>query len=396
MTQDRRLNCADICQLVCCIICLPVLVPLYYVYTSSPAQKYRWARRFKEYHKTDVPPLSSHRKRTLSIGNTFDAFTQQQLRTRAENETEHDQVTHDQAQSPLFQIPPEIRLIIYGYVIGSRKIHIVHTTCRKLASFPCTDYAEAVDGEKKVKKKNKLCNCVAENAVHANKHIGCTVAEDILAPVTCDHPGIGILPLLQSCREMYGLSYPSFNPAGKYTDFLSYSYTEAIGMLYADQTFSFEQPYAFLAFAHSILIQRLKIVSSIEITPWDWSVFYDDGRSQYYRKAQRFGPQTLSDKEALPNTWEVACHAIANEMEGLKDFRLRVYSQKIRCRKRISYSRPHSNTQATTYAICRPLYQIKTLKNFEVELCWPVAWEMPENAPFKLKSPSWGRAYVDY
>ncbi|EGE04764.1 hypothetical protein TEQG_03937 [Trichophyton equinum CBS 127.97] len=369
MARDCRYTLIDICQIICCIVCLPVLIPVYYIYTSVAFREYQWARRFKQYHKTDVLPLPARRQRSLSINAALDSPQQQQSQTLHTNEREPGQPSYGQAQSRLFQLPAELRLMIYNYVVGSQKIHIVHTNSRQLAAFPCTQDPETVASD------GNVCNCVSENVVHTNKQTGCTFVEDILAPVTCERPGIGILSLLQSCRLMY---------------------TEAIEVLYARRTFSFEQPYTFLAFAHSILPQRLNAITSIEIAPWDWSVFYDDGRSQFYRKAQRFWPRTRNGKEPMPNTWEVTCYAIANEMESIREFRLRIYSQKIRCRRRISYSSPHSNLQAVTEIICRPLYQVGKLERFEVELCWPVKWEMPENTPFKIIAPSSGKPYADY
>ncbi|EFR00322.1 hypothetical protein MGYG_03324 [Nannizzia gypsea CBS 118893] len=343
MTRECWYTLTDICR----ILCLPLLIPAYFIYTSNAFREYQQARTLKNYHKTDVLPLPARRQRALSIHDTLEKRQQQETWEKHAKEKGPERVVHDQKQSPLFQLPTELRFMIYECVLGSQKIHIVHTTSRQLAGINSTESSEVVDGDE------AICNCVSENVVHANKKTGCTFAEDILAPVTCKRPGIGILSLIQSCRQIY---------------------TEAIEVLYARRTFSFEQPYTFLAFAHSILPQRLNTIPGIEIAPWDWSVFYNDGRSQFYRKARRFWPRSRGCKEPLPNTWEISCHVIAHEMENLKEFRLR----------------------AATEVICRPLYKIEKLKRFDIELCWPIKWEMPESAPFKIIAPSWGNRYTDY
>lgn len=196
MARDCWYVLIDICQIICCIVCLPVLIPVYYIYTSFTFRRYQWARRFKKYHKTDVLPLPSRRQRALSINATLDSSRQQQFQKLHANERDLNQPSYGQTQSRLFQLPAELRLMIYNYVVGSRKIHIVHTTSRQLAAFPCTHDSETVSSDENV------CNCVSENVVHANKQTGCTFVEDILAPVTCERPGIGILSLLQSCRLM--------------------------------------------------------------------------------------------------------------------------------------------------------------------------------------------------
>ncbi|EZG06910.1 hypothetical protein H106_03648 [Trichophyton rubrum CBS 735.88] len=196
MTRDCWYTLIDICQVICCVVCLPVIIP---VYTSVAFREYQWTRRFKKYHKTDVLPLPARRQRALSINAALDSPHQQQYQKLHANERELGQPSYGQAQSRLFHLPAELRLMIYNYVVGSRKIHIVHTNSRQLAAFPCTHDS---NDSKTVASDVNVCNCVSENVVHANKQTGCTFVEDILAPVTCEHPGIGMLSLLQSCRLM--------------------------------------------------------------------------------------------------------------------------------------------------------------------------------------------------
>lgn len=197
MTRDCWYTLIDVCRIICCIVCLPVLIPAYYIYTSVAFREYQWARRFKKYHKTDVLPLPVRRQRALSINAALDSpHRQQQSQKLHKSARGLGQPSYGQAQSRLFQLPIELRLMIYNCVVGSRKIHIVHTNSRQLASFPCAHDSETAASD------GNVCNCVSENAVHANKQTGCTFVEDILAPVTCEHPSIGILSLLQSCRLM--------------------------------------------------------------------------------------------------------------------------------------------------------------------------------------------------
>ncbi|KAK2858446.1 hypothetical protein FQN49_004727 [Arthroderma sp. PD_2] len=320
------------------------------VQRKRKSREYQIVKSFKKFRRANVPPLPSRRKRALSI----DDSGQEQKGGKKK------QLVHNQAQSPFFQLPLEIRLIIYEYAVGIGKVHIVHTARRKLASFPCTSNAEVVgdDGNP----DTQPCDCVSMRVRYARRQREGIEREDILGPVVCNRSGISALPFLRSCRKVY---------------------TEAIDLLYSKRTFSFEQPYAFYAMAHSILPRRLRLVSSIEIIPWDWNVFYDDCRWQTPREST-LTKQYFNAAETPHNTWEVVCDTLAKKMDGLKHLRLRVYS---RLRRTLSSCEPYPSYREATEIMCRPMYQIRGVETFEVIVCWSVTWSMQENPPFKLITP---------
>ncbi|KAF2004644.1 hypothetical protein P154DRAFT_519134, partial [Amniculicola lignicola CBS 123094] len=100
--------------------------------------------------------------------------------------------TDDQSGSLFFRLPAEIRVGVYEYLIGVEPIHIVLSTEKAKA---------------KGKEKQKLCSfrCKNPSTCHTTPYgIGhCFISKPQCYQPQYHTPGIGIIPVLQTCRRMY-------------------------------------------------------------------------------------------------------------------------------------------------------------------------------------------------
>ncbi|RFU34861.1 hypothetical protein B7463_g1482, partial [Scytalidium lignicola] len=135
------------------------------------------------------------------------------------------QRTEDQLESPLFKLPLEIRRQIYEEVLGGHVFHIYFVQAyRRLSHTRCKDRSTPCNGA--------VCRSMVK-----------------IPGAKDDWGNISLLHMLQSCRRVY---------------------SEAIEMLYKENTFDFDSLNGVLQLSRTILPNRMKLVTSVQ-----WRYKYD-------------------------------------------------------------------------------------------------------------------------
>ncbi|KAI4101774.1 MAG: hypothetical protein LQ345_007399 [Seirophora villosa] len=240
-----------------------------------------WAaeRRRKELLENAPQPLPAHRARTLSVLPT----------------------SKSQAQSAfLTRLPLEVRQEIYAYVIGGSLAHIVRKG-RKLAHVRC----KHSQGEDLL----RWCRTAAIGTCHDNASMLASTSN-------------GNIALLRSCSQIYN---------------------EAIGLLYASNTFDFDHQDLFLFFSRSILPPRLAAIRRLHLNL--------DLRMCIKR--------SFIWADAAPHGWSLMWDVIGRDMPGLKHLilRLSVWTNGLRMEDRWVES----------------MLQLRNLKTFEMSLDVPTS-----------------------
>ena len=184
-------------------------------------------------------------------------------RRRALSATPYDQTLNSKCQL-LNRLPPEIRLEIYKYVLGSNLLHLVrketkisHVRCRASSS---TDFV-------------RTCRPSAAST------------EDRILPGSSSN---GNLALVKTCRQVYH---------------------ETIDVLYATNVFDVDDPRLFIHFSQSIRPQCMARITTLQVycpmgcPPWDPHTYAYPVKNPPYDKL----------------TWREFWHVIRVRMAGLTD-----------------------------------------------------------------------------
>jgi hypothetical protein len=127
-----------------------------------------------------VVPLSLSRRRNLSLSEPLRGDDVPSSTIYA---------TNAQEKCVLFRLPWELLLKIYEDILGSQSIHVV-TMHRRLGAFPCEDENSLTE--------NRPCRCFSREATRVGN-----AAHGVLGLGTYDKTGIGVLPVLSTCKRMY-------------------------------------------------------------------------------------------------------------------------------------------------------------------------------------------------
>ena len=233
---------------------------------SNPEGKPRKFRHIacKDALKKEAPkPLPARRKRALTLP----------LPDCSKSDSKKNpQTTNQQEDSLLFsRFPLEIRRMIYAEVLTGDQyvIHIYRKADQRLSNHKCDhEHKDCRDINAAQFILQKDCWYYDEEPYH-------TASGAIKSTVEFKHQVHGLLPLLQTCRLVYVLYIPDPNDLADLS-----RYSEAIDMLYRDNTFSFPDPASMMFFSQTVLPQRLELLRSIHIL---WS--YDPYK--FYTKSDK-------------------------------------------------------------------------------------------------------------
>ncbi|MCJ1479384.1 hypothetical protein MMC13_008069 [Lambiella insularis] len=270
----------------------------------------------QRWEETQPKPLPTTRKRSLSL--PLPRLSMQQ--------------TCDQRLSPLFRLPPEIRSMIYRDVLGGNDFHLAGTW-KRLGYVKCREENKKEFWHHECYQPRLYkgyCNTPMKHATLPQKS-----------------PDQQLLPLLKTCRRIY---------------------TEAVGVLYSQNTFLAQCPDDILHLSQTLLPQRLNSITSLAL--------YWPSRTNCYIAFNKGDFHTLPhDILTWKKTWE-----IIGQMKGLR------------------YLRVFVNASATQDAeseakILEPLRTVVGPKVFEVDVSWVVK-ESATNIPsvYSTGDPS----YVPY
>ncbi|KAF2004655.1 hypothetical protein P154DRAFT_35905 [Amniculicola lignicola CBS 123094] len=232
------LSCQNPIECVAWLVAAPFLLlmsPVFigYIATerisrSEKGQQFKAKRRCK-------PPAIKKRERRLSI----DGGTRKPLGGKGKKEEERlkwnvkrtlrmekGQVAYSQGTSLLFRLPLELRLIVYENLVGENPIHVMSEQEAKLRSYRC--------------KNPETCH----KTNYGVQHCWAMSHKPHHRPVYHDDPGIGVLPMLQTCRRVY---------------------IELVPLVYALPTFHITQPKTLFLFLTSILPSRFSLIQSIHL-----------------------------------------------------------------------------------------------------------------------------------
>lgn len=246
----------DICQCLCtsCVcLTIPLWLPCYLLWYVSyrrhhPSSEKAFRAR-KKHRKATKPKPLSQKRRTLSI--SFDPKLN--------------------AQSPLLSLPAELRLQIYNYVLGGKRIHLLSMP-KSVGHIQC--YSSH--------KISRVCNCIPETKLNMS------AAEKSLGGFGPSMNGI-----LGTCRQVY---------------------TEAVEILYNTNTFSINNLWTLIDFSKAIPSQRLAGVTRLQI---EWNL-----RKLPLNPALR--PSRGGEVKYENNLWETFWDVVAHGMSGLVDVRIKL------------------------------------------------------------------------
>lgn len=151
------------------IVCLLIAPPLLAFHLSVTV--FHFISRQRELR----PPQPEKRKRRLSISEEADG-------PRAQS----------QAHSPFFKLPLELRMLIYEEIVGNRVVHIMFPWKLQGHRYICSTWCTCVT-EKKPRPTQNHCFPGWKRPKRGRKGP---------KPYVMRNCGIGVLPLISSCRRM--------------------------------------------------------------------------------------------------------------------------------------------------------------------------------------------------
>lgn len=107
------------------------------------------------------------------------------------------EIIETQKRSAFFRLPPEVRLLIYQYVVGDGYIHVV-TMHGRMGSKSCWLSPPSLNSKRAI-----TCKCL--KARIEKRFWG---ASDVPHLITYTEVGIGVMPLVKSCKRA---CVPPFN-----------------------------------------------------------------------------------------------------------------------------------------------------------------------------------------
>ncbi|KAK2796379.1 hypothetical protein FQN50_009567 [Emmonsiellopsis sp. PD_5] len=271
----------------------------------------------------------------------------------------------------LTRLPPEVRFMIYGYVLSCERMHVV-TTASKMASVRCSK--DVVDGVSY--RVDGFCECLRHSVTVKTHFQGCVGHELPAAPVSFNNPNAkrgakDALNLLQVSRKVY---------------------SETITVLYQSLTFHMH-PVSFLGFSISIPDHHLKLIRKLDLgtLPVDYLDSYihldyfppfrkiphtpnnPGERPKFYifdHETSLYNPSRVLSHEKFsiyrprpPTAWEVACQQILPRMTGLTELRISLDHSLL---PGVGFSR------ATERYLLQPLAELSlpNLRVFAVQVNW--------------------------
>ncbi|KAH7371097.1 hypothetical protein BKA66DRAFT_573057 [Pyrenochaeta sp. MPI-SDFR-AT-0127] len=193
MAAAFRSTLSRVEEVVTKILRLPLATVLYILPAEARVRK--WLNDARQ-----TPPRVRTRKRRLTLPLDDAPTFSSRMGLGAKQETKH------QTQSPLLQLPAEIRLYIWAYVVDLGQKEELRMSRKGYAMFPYKG---------------------SPNAAYSS--VGALRKKDVV------EWGLGVMGLLCSCRTVY---------------------TEIVPLLYLTPTFHFTDVYAFFGFSCTILPHR--------------------------------------------------------------------------------------------------------------------------------------------
>ncbi|PLB50858.1 hypothetical protein P170DRAFT_508954 [Aspergillus steynii IBT 23096] len=235
-------------------------------------------RAIRKKRKANAPkPLPLGRKRALSISSDIDKVSFVEIQLEEQKGSTRKQYMCSQQQSNfLTLLPLEIRRKIWSFCVGNMDLHLVREA-KKLVAIQCLGEEE----ESRWPPCAHLCWGQPSRAFPGYHGIcpgylldtnGCPLFPD---PI----------PLLQTCRMIY---------------------SEAIPMLYHENTFRFNHIDTILSLSQTILPSRLNLIRTVHLAYAFPVLMYGEDKSE----------NAVPPYDAA--TWEETCRILAN-MAGLRE-----------------------------------------------------------------------------
>ncbi|KAF2870740.1 hypothetical protein BDV95DRAFT_595445 [Massariosphaeria phaeospora] len=345
-----RKICLDTLEVVC--------EALWKQYQKTSVHKKRKAHRVRKREEERrqkrlqelSPPLVVERDYALSLSEEMDSGV---LMRKC--------LLSPQTDCLLLRLPMELRLAVYEEMFGQEEVHVMRRD-DKLHSFRCRATAQHK----------------SHDAGHGyNKVAQCGGGFESFRPL-----GLGVLPLLQSCRMIY---------------------SELVPLLYSEPTFFFHSLNTMLAFSGTSLPQRFHAITSIRIDgtcepiPENWALesamqplnFHSRHESLASLPVRNPFPSFHIDHEPL--LWTAACAVLAR-MAALRKLKMSLTCQ---CFRKLS-------AEVIDKAVLGPLVELGKKKQFQeflVNVNWKGVenWDVGDGCPFVLSRdprhlpPCWAR-----
>lgn len=246
---------------------------------SFPIQ--RLTENYKEAEREFTQPeaLPSQRPRSLTLGSTS------QLHAT-------DQITHDQNQSILFALPPELRQIVWYFLLCGNVIHIVNVRKRLINIVcPCDD-SFAIDDD-----LNHFCWSTDSCIFHRNHVIG----REIHSPnPDVVEESLNVDRTLLVCRRMYVYNFCISLP-----HLISPRYSEVIDLVYSSNIFHVRHVDTMIDLGRTLLPQRLQTLRHLRLSwPFHFEFGFDadhplENAPPYSRKHWAAAWSVINDMTAL-------------------------------------------------------------------------------------------------
>lgn len=233
----------------------------------------------------------------------------------------------------LQQLPPEIRLMIYGYVFGDEAVHLVQLK-GKIRHVRCREEVPSIASH-----RSSCCPETIARWRSSNSSSSAPAATNMLYPHThSELPGKlsnSSLSLLRTCRAIY---------------------LEAANMPYTDLVYDVDDLHTFIAFSLAICPEKLRSIKRLTVqwTPiWQPMTGNDDNKSSIYA-------HTHNDR-----LWKLFWQRV-QAMTGLRELRISLDLGQFMSSNNTSNNGNKKINLATTEAWVSPLLAVRGIKNFDL------------------------------
>ncbi|CAG8925067.1 unnamed protein product [Penicillium salamii] len=243
------------------------------------AQRYHGKQRLNNLTNTDMSTATLTRH-TKKKGNKPPPLPRRSKQVEA---------SQPQSQSRLLgRLSPELRLMIWGYVLGGQRIHIIQRSGKRLGHMlcPCSPYQEAKVSNKQHQRRrsNHLCDICHGTGIPQPAKAG---------EFARSRNKVMLLGLALTCRQIYH---------------------ESITLLYSLPTFEFSNPWSLPYLHPTIPRQHWESIRTVELRwsfPGHWLPSKDSVRAVYVSAGQM--------------QWQETCQSLT-QMNGLRSFTLALES----------------------------------------------------------------------
>ncbi|CAG8312371.1 unnamed protein product [Penicillium salamii] len=199
------------------------------------------------------------------------------------------EASQPQSQSRLLgRLSPELRLMIWGYVLGGQRIHIIQRSGKRLGHLlcPCSPYQEAkvLNKQYQRRRSDHLCDICHGTGIPQPAKEG---------EFARSRNKVMLLGLALTCRQIYH---------------------ESIALLYSLPTFEFSNPWSLPYLHPTIPRQHWESIRTVELRwsfPGHWLPSKDSVRAVYVSAGQM--------------QWQETCQSLT-QMSGLRSFTLALES----------------------------------------------------------------------